>query len=637
MLAIEEKLASLLKAGKEPSLDDLGGVECITSIAGELSTSLFIPEITRAITTAYETIPDRERASINDFLIQIIENVSDEFCAQELVDFIDYIEPPSDLEDRFYKSLLKVAKEEAKPAMTRAFALDGSLRLACKKPSRKHALFATLLEIEITEPPIFIKNTAKIVGVANSHWPTDDALSILKKFMTVDEAKSESAYELGMAHLQKGFEAQDKLSATDSFSNALLWFQESIKYAEQRLDAELYELCLSILADYSHGCLDTEKLTTIADRLQKTTYLYEKWIDDESLPSWLGARRTELANWVLLARSLEGLAESLEQPSWLDARVVIENQLLTTYTASRSYLQWKRAGGVEAIIKPHIEASLITKEGQLYHLRQWLAHVDRPEWKEVATELLTKVNDKLQEHDTNPTLATPCDHRGVAFLHDHKAPTPLREAFEKIVTLNIENASPAFENLFNACADALSTNPDYRHEQTRLLFLPVLTLTLKFLESRMDLTKGDYKLVTYLFQTNPLPKEDSLQEDYFGYMNSQLMGSSVEVSNVGGGRADVLFQYKGSRIVSELKKEEDNCSFDHLKKKYAAQGTEYQNTNARLGILLVLDLTPKDGEVGHITSLVKVVDIVRQGEASPRNLVIVKVPGRRKTPSQLSR
>lgn len=632
---IEEKIVSLLSVGKEPSLNDLGGVEYIVSIVGELKTSLFVPEVVRAITVVYESLSSLDRSTFDDFFIQIIENVSDEFCAQELIGLVDYFNAPSDLEDRFYKSLLKVAKEAAKPAMTRAFALDGSLRLACKKPSRKHALFAILLEIESTEPPLFIKNAAKIVGVANSHWPTDDALSILQKFRAVEEAKSESAYELGMVYLQKGFEAQDKVSATHGFSNALLWFRESTNRTEQRLDAELYELCLSVLVDYSHGSLDTEKLTAIADQLQMTTSIYEKWIDGEALPPWLGARRTELANWVLLAKALQGLAESLEQPSWLDARVVIENKLLTAYTASRCYLQRNRVVGVEAIIKPHIEASLVAKEGQLYHLRQWLAHVGQVEWKEVAAKLLEQVDDALHENNPNPTLATSCDHRGVAFLYEHGAPTSLREAFEKVVALNAENASPAFENLFNSCVNALSFNPDYKSDYVKLIFLPVLIFTLKFLESRMDLTKGNHKLVAYLFQANPLPKEDSLQADYFEYMNCQLMGSSVEVSNISGGRADVLFQYKGARIISELKKEEDNCSFDHLVKKYAAQGSEYQNTNVRLGFLLVLDLTPKDGEVGHITTLVKVVDIVRQGEESPRSLVIVKVPGRRKTPSQL--
>jgi len=153
----------------------------------------------------------------------------------------------------------------------------------------------------------------------------------------------------------------------------------------------------------------------------------------------------------------------------------------------------------------------------------------------------------------------------------------------------------------------------------------------------MDQTQGHHRAVKYLFQTNPLPKEDALQSDYFDFMYGLLMGTTVEVSNIGGGRADVQFQYRGIRIIAELKKEEDNCSFDNLEQCYSTQGVEYQNTNVRLGILLVLDLTKKDGGVSHIESQVKVVDVLRPGEDCPRSLVIVKVPGRRKTPSALSR
>ncbi len=616
-------------------MDDLGGSKSIVLNAGDLSTSTLTSELVRIITDVYESLPSVEQETLDDFLVQIIENLSDEFCAKEIVDLIDCFYAPGDIEDRFFKSFLKVAMDADKPVMTRAFALDGSLRLAFKKQTRRYLLFATLLEIEATEPPIFLKNSAKILGVANSHWPTEDALSVLHKFMGVDEAKSESAYEIGMAHLHKGFETQNKSSATQDFSTALLWFRESIKNTEQRIDAEMYELCLSILVDYSHGSLEKDKLADVADRLQKAIFLYEAWVDGEGLPSWLGARRIELANWVLLAKSLEGLAGVLEEPSWFEAKVVIENHLLTTYTASRSYLQRTKKGGIEAIIQPRIVAALVKEQGQLHHLRQWLEHVDLPEWKETTDELLAKVEKELAGQPANPTAATPCAHRGVAFLQNNSAHTPLSEAYSQVVALNAENTSPALEDMLNTCDTRLKSNPDYRNNQIRSFFLPVLTLTLRFLESRMDHTKGHHKAVGYLYQTNPLPKEDALQRDYFDFMYGQLMVTAVEVSNIGGGRADVLFQHKGSRIISELKKEEKYCSFENLKKEYAAQSSEYQNTNVRLGILLVLDLTGKEDGAGHISNQVKVVDIVRKGEESPRNLVIVKVPGRRRTPSQL--
>jgi hypothetical protein len=605
MLAIEKDICAILESGKVPSLEDLGGTDLIISNAGSLVTSRFSPEIFRAIMIKYEMLSRHEQESLEDFLVNCVADVSNEFCAQELVDIIDYSPMPCHLEDRFYKALLWVAKETSRPAMTRAFALDGSLRLTSKKPSRRHSLFAMLLEIEDSEQPVFIKHSAKIAGVANSHWPTEEILPLLQRFMAIDEAKSESAYELGMAHLRTGFDAQDKLSAIDSFTNALLWFQESTKHGEQRLDAELYGLSLSILTEYSQEQLDKSKLLDRAASLQRTAFLYEAWVENEALPSWLGARRTELVNWILLAKTLERLAESLGQPSWFEPRSVIEDYLLKSYTASRSYLQRTKSGGIERIIAPQIEASLIKKEGQLNHLRQWLEHVDQSEWTAVAAELLTKLDEEHGRIHANPAEATPCDHRGVAFLHNHKAPTPLIEAYQFSYIHNVEYSSPHVEKIIEDCDSKLKlANHDYKNEKVRGVFLPLLLGTLLFLESRMNLTRGSHRGVSYLFQESPLPSERDLQEDYFIFMHSNLRGITVERSDVAGGRADVLFESKGIRTASELKKEEISCSFEDIENCYAAQGVEYQNTNIRLGILLVLDLTLKNSGVGHITSQV---------------------------------
>lgn len=90
----------------------------------------------------------------------------------------------------------------------------------------------------------------------------------------------------------------------------------------------------------------------------------------------------------------------------------------------------------------------------------------------------------------------------------------------------------------------------------------------------------------------------------------------------------------GERIVIEVKREMQNASFDAIAKNYAGQTTEYQNISIRLGFLLVLDLTEaKRTGATHIRSLVECRKIVRTGEDEPRYIVMVKVPGRRYSPS----
>jgi hypothetical protein len=75
-----------------------------------------------------------------------------------------------------------------------------------------------------------------------------------------------------------------------------------------------------------------------------------------------------------------------------------------------------------------------------------------------------------------------------------------------------------------------------------------------------------------------------------------------------------------------------------MEQAYGAQTTEYQNTSIRLGFLMVLDqVQVLSGGSPHLRDLVHVASLARHGETEPRRVVLVRVPGRRRTPSTLSR
>jgi hypothetical protein len=155
------------------------------------------------------------------------------------------------------------------------------------------------------------------------------------------------------------------------------------------------------------------------------------------------------------------------------------------------------------------------------------------------------------------------------------------------------------------------------------------------------MTKGHAPSIEYLFEREDgtLPKESSLQNDYYQFMTSALAGTvDIEVSDVGSGRADVIFKYRGERLVVEVKRENIDSSFGALEKRYAAQTSDYQNVSVRLGILLVLDQSEiRKSGTPHILSLVQPSRLVREAEVDPRWIIIVKMPGRRLTPSELSK
>jgi hypothetical protein len=94
-------------------------------------------------------------------------------------------------------------------------------------------------------------------------------------------------------------------------------------------------------------------------------------------------------------------------------------------------------------------------------------------------------------------------------------------------------------------------------------------------------------------------------------------------------------ELRRTRLVIEVKREDRDASPEALRIAYGAQATEYSNTSARIGFLLVLDRSDRDGTSGHIESKVTVSTVLKPGDTEPRTLVVIVMPGRKKRPSQL--
>ena len=111
--------------------------------------------------------------------------------------------------------------------------------------------------------------------------------------------------------------------------------------------------------------------------------------------------------------------------------------------------------------------------------------------------------------------------------------------------------------------------------------------------------------------------------------------TTIEKSDIASGRVDVYFSFDKFNISAEIKRDWDDCSFDSLKTKYLGQASEYSNTDAKLGFLIVLDLTPKSNGVKSIESSVKIEIVEKEDDPIKRAIVVIVVPGMRKTPSSI--
>lgn len=181
--------------------------------------------------------------------------------------------------------------------------------------------------------------------------------------------------------------------------------------------------------------------------------------------------------------------------------------------------------------------------------------------------------------------------------------------------------------------DQLSACPDYQGT-VREQLQPVIVSVLRFLARCLNAQEGGGRSHTqYLFDPEAL--EGDLQQDLVGWLYaSGLYGFTIEAQHIGGGRIDLMVTFDGFRFVMELKREQGDATRSGLSG-YLRQAGAYQVTDVALGMLIILDTT-SDPLPPHIRDNVWV-DVLAAAEphGTDRYVVVVRVPGNRKSPSRL--
>ena len=649
MNAIEAELVAILKAGREPHLEALGGIAAIASAARALGASPMMPELLGPLLQDWENAGSNERLTFKSALHDLLETATTDFVLIESVDILDRFRPlPDGTDESCFMIFLAKVGQSGNPlsGMARGAALDGAFRWAAGNRRWQHRLLDVLLGLSTDDDPEFLRRAAKIAGVAYSHWRDRDLVDVLIKLLPLDAVHAEAAFELGMARLAEAIDAGGTSEAAVALGEARDWFSKSDSSSEQRPEASLYLDCLDVLIGYYRGGAHRE-LSSASERVRKHAFELNAWSGNSASPPWLGSRQTEAACWNLLASTVVGLAESLGEPSWWEPTVVIEERLLSAYNAGRCILRRSRQGGIEELLRPRIRSTLATQVGQAHQLKVWLERNAKHEWATDAKSLIHQIDSLLKSSGDpeNPSEAASGGASLAALVAKAQLPQPQKELLLAVLTnalsLHIDNLTGAEAEVIERCRGEAQQHPDHRDNLNGArLFDTALLWTVRFMFNRLELTRGDDPGGSYLFERDDgtLPHEDELQEDYFRWVATNAAGTDLEPTNVASGRADLRIRSGSERLVVEVKREESNCSFDALAAAYAAQTSDYQNVSIRLGVLLVLDLaTPNRDGTPHITSLFQMRKIQRPGEAEQRLILIVKVPGRRKVPSDLTR
>ncbi|WP_405539665.1 hypothetical protein OG787_46930 [Streptomyces sp. NBC_00075] len=146
------------------------------------------------------------------------------------------------------------------------------------------------------------------------------------------------------------------------------------------------------------------------------------------------------------------------------------------------------------------------------------------------------------------------------------------------------------------------------------------------------------KKTAYLFAPKPgetLPHEIELQEDLHDYLDSACFEVQMETIDRSGGRADILVLFPEFSIVIECKREPKKAEPEDLKR-YLGQTVAYQASGVTLGMLAVLDLTPKPHWFPNLRDNMWTEHVpAPDSRQLDRWAVVVRVPGNRTTPHDM--
>ena len=648
MHPIEAELIEVVKSGRDWLLEDLGGITKIAPAARSLGSTPMMPELLRPLVLGWSNATAADRDAHKGVLQDLMEVATTDFILLEAVDILEQHRPLPDDGDEccFMLFLAKAATgDHSLSGLSRGAALDGAFRWAGDNRRWQLRLLDFFLGFAPDDDTEFLRRVAKIVGVAFSHWRDKELVEVLRKLAQLEAVRPEAAFELGMAAIAEAMDRADSYSAATTFHEARNWFGESEGVSEYHPETSLYLDCLDLLLSFHNGAVSSS-FGTVSARVQQHAFELHAW-SGGSGPSWLGARQTEAACWSALASAVAGLASSLDEPSWWEPAAVIEDGLLSVYTAGRSILRRDQHGGVEAMVRPRICASVATQAGQAHQVRAWLQQNTAHEWAVEARDLIGQIDAFIGKSGSpkNPPEAASERTSLAAIIARSNIPEEQRNVLSCVVanamSLQLANLTGAEADVIERCCKVAQRHADYSaNTNGARLFDTVLLWLVRFVFNRLELTKGDDPTGAYLFERDDgsLPHENELQQDFFRWVATYASGSDLEPTNIASGRADIRLKSGPERLVVEVKREETDCSFDTLFRSYAAQTTDYQSVSIRLGVLLVLDLaTPNREGTQHLTSLFEMRTVHRYSESQSRLILIVKVPGRRKRPSDLTR
>ncbi|WP_156046757.1 hypothetical protein [Rhodococcus wratislaviensis] len=390
---------------------------------------------------------------------------------------------------------------------------------------------------------------------------------------------------------------------------------------------------------------DISELKRLAERL--TTASRHHQVGYHGLTHWRDARVTAHIAWAMLAQDIAKVHALLEEDSWWNPAASVA-LVIDTYRATRVSTVWSTdsdGDAIRQILAPSIESGIAARAGLTAHLRQ---HIHALSTGEVAT-----ISDSLREtqatqlEEARRLLSEVEQHEQTSFPKDGGSLTTGSQLVDTLPTQAHQDTdaprpsslahpptmfhSLAIDGVYATLRESMT--PFASRYETRVLDAidGILYVVIDYVVWALDSIPSR---APYLFTANL--SEDDFSTAFQMFLATSNLGRIVEseVRNRAGGRCDFVFFYPGFKPVIELKVE-DKKETERRTNRMIAQAATYQATDITIGFLLVLDCTPHDSTLPHISSLITVEEVT-DDDGLDRVVIVARVPGNRRIPSRLA-
>lgn len=584
-----------------------------------------------------------------DGAIRLIERTGDPGVLAEIVDFLARGMPLTNIAARaFWAVFLRRSEDRNSSYGVRSHALHGALFLSQERQSLLLKLQGSLLDLDVDDDPQFLRHAARILGTILAHDSKNALREKLESLVSIDEAKDEVAMALGLDALRTGLGSSGTEEARESFQASLVYFENAVSASEERVDAKLFRECVAMLLDVQDQGFDGNLAHRVSS-LQALAFQYAGFLLLDDRPngalSWIGNSSSEQLHWTMLGLRIGAMDGSLTKKVWTNVGKVLEEELFTIYRASQSIFLRGHISGIDRILRPRIVDALMRRRRHLDELEQWIEeNADSPSLPNAEAMLMAVAEAQKRSIHHVASSEADEDEDIFAILDAGEVVGTERAAalarLEKIKWMLKLDENPIVAKMESALTKEMANrNKNFlEFPDAKVLFAAVLHYSLCFLIFRHNTSRATDATAGYLFIRKPkvLPHESDVQQDYYRYLSGSPLRDVVQVEarDIGSGRADVYFTYRGVTMVTEVKRSEQDCDHPQLLEAYGAQTAAYQSTNVTFGFLLVLDLFDRHGGQPHVEEQISLNRKELPGQNTAYDIVVMRVQGQRLPPSK---